>query len=129
MDKPPEIISYYTMRRAIGILGILRAWRDQARLAGKTDGTGKKGHAQDGKAAQVPGEVILPVVPSVGKEKEGYGAVISHEDVPHIRMIIGADGSHDGSLRLGLRARRGKSPRSTPADAARRNTRAAGLWR
>jgi hypothetical protein len=36
-------------------------------------------------------------VPPVGEEEKGHGTVISHENIPHVRMIIGTDGSLDFS--------------------------------
>jgi len=75
--------------------GTLCCYRDQACLVGSANGAGQEGYPQDENATQVPGNVIPPVVSPVGEQKESHRAVEPNEDVSHVRVIIGRDGTLD----------------------------------
>ena len=59
------------------------------------DIAGEEGYPQGKNTTQVTGNVVHPVVPPVGKQEEGNRTVVPHEDVPHVGVIIGADGHLD----------------------------------
>ena len=75
--------------------GSLRKRRNQARLPRGAHGAGQEGNTKDADAAQIASQVVPPVVAPVSKQKEGYRAVKSYEDVPHVGVIIGANGMLD----------------------------------
>jgi len=72
--------------------GMLWRCRNQAKLVLIADGAGQEGYPQGENAAHVTHKVVLPVVPPVGKQEKGNCAIKPYEDIPHIGVIIGADG-------------------------------------
>jgi hypothetical protein len=75
--------------------GILCGRVNQAGLIRNANGTRQESYPQYKNATNVTGKVIPPVVSPVCKKKKGDRAVISHEDVSHVGVVVGADGVLD----------------------------------
>jgi hypothetical protein len=66
-------------------------WRNQAGPEWCANIAGQKSHSQNKYATQVTGQIVSPVVSAIGKKEKGHSTIKSHENIPHVAVVVGAD--------------------------------------